>query len=643
MSYLDSPRVHFSGYFQADTSTVNNDVRYYDNAGFQPKYQEFHPANEVSGAWNPEGTGVFRMVSCRVTGAQLDGRLLTTPDEDPVIGMGLENAAARVSGKLVDLDPQQQLVSEIWGLQVRLVAERHPQVLVGEYLPTAFINLWKRQRVGLPTDQTLAAVYQSILHGVQWHDLAGSRVLEMLQRVSAEGQLSIQMNLYGYGRNPSIPRFTLGHVQGTLGPYQSGEPRHFVLGRQMVALTTKGPTSPDGKVYDFQCKLHPEAHVLSADFGNCLQVVTAEGELADHGKLFLVVQRAGASDSVLKSVQPEDVALLGEVPYRRAGWYAETSGIVDFDYAHDPWLRDHIADQRLLLVTPQPDGSLAVLVQESLGGLYVRADNFVVRLEPGRTEVVELYASRFGRPLEAALALSATEGAMGGSGTGNPPLNPPVPVPRIATPADAVSYPAQITSDPATGRALLEITASAEGPGNPRGYIDGQVYGIAYALTEQPASALTNFWNYISILAFDLTPRPAQPTWYADIQPIFQQYANLYPIMSKHLLDLADYDSVVRNLPILRLAFALPRSNPNHMPVTRDLSCGRRDMILAWMDNPGPDGLPIKGEPGQARRAAAPRAVVEPVRLELSSLQVAGKTAVLMEHEARQRAGEAQS
>lgn len=639
MSYLDSPRLHFAGFFQADTSTVNNDVRYYDNAGFQPKYQEFHAANEVSGAWNPEGTGIFRMVSCRVTGAQLDGHLLTTSAEDRVIGMGVENADARVSGKLVDLDPQQQLVSQIWGLQVRLVAEGQAHALSGEYLPAAFINLWKRQQVGLPTDQTLGAVYQSILRGVQWHASGGSRVLEALRHASVEGQLSIQMNLYGYGRDPSIPRYTLGHVNGTIGPYNAGEPRHFVLGRQMVALTTKGPTSPDGRVYYFQCKLHPAARVLSADFGNCLQVVTAQGELADHGTLLMAVQRSSASDEVLLTVQPSEVALLGEVPYRTADWYAQTAGIVDFDYAHDAWLCTHIADRRLLLVTPQADGSLKVLVQESLGGLYVRADNFVVRLEAGETQAVELYASRFGRPLGATLALSATAGAMGGSGTGNPPLNPPVPVPDIAVPADAIRYPSQITSDPDTGRARLPITASPDGPGNPRGYIDGQVYGIAYALTEQPAHAVTNFWNYISILAFDVAPMPEQPTWYADIQPIFQQYANLYPIMSKHLVDLADYDSVVRHLAILKLAFSLPRSNANHMPVTRDLSHGRRDMILAWMDTPGPDGLPVKGDPSQARRAAAPRAVVEPVTLPLSSVQTAGKTAVLMEHEARQRAG----
>jgi hypothetical protein len=61
MSYLDIPRLHFSGRFQADVSTINNDVRYFDNAGFQEEYQSMG-----QGGWNPEGTGIFRLVECRI-------------------------------------------------------------------------------------------------------------------------------------------------------------------------------------------------------------------------------------------------------------------------------------------------------------------------------------------------------------------------------------------------------------------------------------------------------------------------------------------------------------------------------------------------------------------------------------------------
>src|SRR5262245_51772821 len=106
MSYLDAARLHFTGWFQADVSTINNDVRFYQNSSFVPEYQQLNQ----NGSWNPEGTAIFRLLDCAVTGAFLNGRQCTTPSDDTVIGMSVQNAADRAPGKLVDLDPQQQMV-----------------------------------------------------------------------------------------------------------------------------------------------------------------------------------------------------------------------------------------------------------------------------------------------------------------------------------------------------------------------------------------------------------------------------------------------------------------------------------------------------------------------------------------------------
>src|SRR6185503_12185970 len=99
MSYLDSPRIHFRGWFQADVSTINNDVRFFQDESFVPAYQELN----ANGSWNPQGTGIFRILDCYVTGGFLDGRAISTPADDPVIGLTLQNAADRPPGKLVDL------------------------------------------------------------------------------------------------------------------------------------------------------------------------------------------------------------------------------------------------------------------------------------------------------------------------------------------------------------------------------------------------------------------------------------------------------------------------------------------------------------------------------------------------------------
>jgi hypothetical protein len=636
VSYLDAPRIVFTGHFQADVSTVNNDVRYFKNDTFQKEYQELSISGD-DGGWNPEGTAIFRFIDCRITGAQLGSQHIISPAQDPVVGMALQNADDRVFGKLVDLDPQQQMVSQIWGMQLRLDGNGQRSLFAGDFVPVGFTNLWRRQQSGVPLDQQLGAVYQSVLRDVVWQGASQSKVLDALRAASADGLLSINFNLYGYGRDPAISRYTLGAVAGVIGPYAAGEPRHFTIGRQMVAVANN-PTVPAGGVYSFQCKVDGKRKVLAADFGNCLQIVNAAGALVDIGPLQMAVLKTDTS-TLLNTVTAAEVAILGNVNYLQAGWYSQTAGVQDFDYSADPWTVANIANRPLLLLSPQPGHSYKVLVQESLGGLYVRADDFVCRLNPKQTGSIDLYASHYGKRLKGTIAFSDTTGPMGGTGAGDQPLDPPVPTPDIAVPPEAISYPLELSCDE-HGKAPLRFTVDLSQMPRPRGYIDGQLYGIAYQLTAQLPQTVSNFWNFISVLAFSPFDAPKSPTWHADIQPILTQYGNLYPIMSKHLVDLGDYDSVVKHLKILRLAFSLPLKDPNHMPVTRDLSDARRNMILHWMDHPGADGLPLKGTPLLLTAQAPAQAAPDPIPLHLDPLQTRGKTEVMLQFEARKSAKE---
>jgi hypothetical protein len=60
--------------------------------------------------------------------------------------------------------------------------------------------------------------------------------------------------------------------------------------------------------------------------------------------------------------------------------------------------------------------------------------------------------------------------------------------------------------------------------------------------------------------------------------------------MSKRLVDLSDYDSVKKHRAILELAFSLDPSDPNYMPVSRDLSAAKRTTILKWLRQQNSDG-----------------------------------------------------
>src|SRR5215212_7666839 len=144
MSYLNSLRLHFAGSFQANVSTVNNDPGHYDNATFIPSYQQmqsptFNPAN---GWFNPQGDAAWRLLGCAVTAAWTPAGAVAA--SDPVLQCIIADSDTQAPAKLCDLDPEQQLVSEIWGLQVRIADASGNALLSADYEPAAFMDIWDR-------------------------------------------------------------------------------------------------------------------------------------------------------------------------------------------------------------------------------------------------------------------------------------------------------------------------------------------------------------------------------------------------------------------------------------------------------------------------------------------------------------------
>ena len=574
----------------------------------------------------------------------MNGRTLTTLKDDAVIGLTLQNAVDHAPGKLVDLDPQQQMVSMIFGMKVRVAGPHAEALLAGNFYPAPFINLWKRQQTGPKTDQQLCAYYQSVLDNVVWAEHIESNLLNSLKAATQDDMLSINFNVYGFGRDPSQPRYTMGHLVGTIGPYLRGEPKQFVLGRQMITFAPNWPV-PDSNVNSLQAKLADDGNSLTADFGNTFPIIDSSGAPTNLGPVQLGVLRTNPQQHIT-TIDSSGIVLIGEVPYLNETWYTQTAAVQTFDLTANADAQQLLVGNPLVLVTPvigSPAPTYNVLMQESIDGVYVRADSFVYRMNPGETQRVDFYATRFGKPLaKSVINLSPTEGFMGGSGGGktiSPMPRPAAAIPDIGTPAEALEFKDSVPTD-ANGHAVLDLIASADGPKNPRGYIAGQLYGIGYQLADQPAGYISNIMNYISVLVFDKKVVPDKPTWYQDIQPLFTQYGNLYPIMSQYVVDLNDYDAVVQRLSILQLAFSLPIRDPNHMPVTRDLGAGDRDTILKWLSSPGPDGKPLLGSPPiQPVLLTAPAAPSEESEeVEAEPLQGAGKTLVIRQYKARQRA-----
>ena len=584
MSYLNATRLHLSGNFTTDVSTVNNIPHNFDNA-----------AKARPPVWNPNGTGDWYLAptgatpgptnGCQITSAFIKGQ---PASGDSVLSCffcdTFSAGLTKIASKLVDLDSEQQMVSEIWAMQVCIMSPSGSALMRGVFRVAAF------------ADYVSQAIYQSVIENVVWGDLSGSPFLQALQAAAGTGPLSIKFNVY----NPFAavqPPPCQGQVVGTIGPALANEPAHLVIGRHFVQMNPAAssnnlPTNLNNCV----ATVDSAASLVYLDLGNALGLasppIDPTGSLQDVGALTL----AYASTSA-----PSGWATLGTIPYTAPGWYANTAGVVTL-----PLTAAQLQAAQTNILGLLLDGSTANGVPESQGGMYVRADQFVYRLYPGDTAAVKLYAMQFGQPLAGATVVSQQDPSQFQGPP--PPTNPPV-----QTPANAIQwtgstgvpqpFPASLVTD-ANGVATLAIATTD--PGTPRTFdtaspgdaIDGQVYGVRPMLqaTQQPLSSYPfNPAETVNILLWSTYQAANPPTW-VSLQPFFQQYANLYPVM-KQYVDLSSYDSICQNRQAVLYVLQLPLMDPNSMPVTRDLSTGKRQTMIDWLTNVGRDGKPLYGLP----------------------------------------------
>ena len=608
MSYLTPLRLHFAGKFQASPSTVNNNALHFNNATFQPSDQR-REAGQTDGWWNPSGDALFRLAECKVTSAFRDGMPVS---EDPVLTMRIADTDRKAPGKMADLDPEQQMVSEIWGLEVRICTDDGKNLLRGEYETTAFTELWARDIVDLSNpvgDSKFSAVYQTVLTNVEWFDTSSSPFLEELRKSTDDSELSIKFNVDGYDMTWGSPFFTYGRIVGTIGPQRKNEPKRFTLGRHLMP-NLDGNGNPIGQIFFCPAVVDKRTARIIIDAGNSLPTNGVGGPQLDIGNLWMAYRKGAQWQSV------------GEIDYLKPEWYSNTAGVVALpaDRTLTRTELAEIADSPIALFAqskgapppPQP------AISEPENGQYVRADRFVFRLNPGEQAEVELWATQWGRPQPGAPVTLTADPSGLQAGTGWP---------NVAVPLDAISFPPTVTCDNA-GRATFSIKASA--PNNPRCYIDGQVYGVR----PLPAGILSDYpvnpWDFVSLLVWDQFVPDDPITWYGSLQPIFQQYANLYPVMQR-FLDLSSFDSICANLQILCLAFGLNMDNPNSMPVTRDLSASKRKAILKWLTTLDADGKPALGTPKpNGECPTAPSGDAGPATLSPQMIARGGKEAAML-------------
>lgn len=544
MSYLNSPRLTFSGQFQADPSTVNNDPTHFNNDTFQPNFQEWG-SGATNGWWNPEGTGSWRFLSCKVKSVTyLDGTSTSDPKEDPVIGMTIMDSNKKVAGKIVDLDPQQQMVSALWGLVVRLV-DGEKEIINSDYTVSSFTNIWMARAPELGGDTRAAAIFQSTLKNISWNiDNCSSRYLKELYSVSKEN-LSIQFTTDLYDMDKTSPAFTIGRIVGSIGPCFENDPTFFTIGR---------PLAPQSSTINYaNAILDKKLNQVTIDLANSFPI-NSNGTLKHSMPLQLMVDKGVDGSS--------DLVSIGEIDISASDWYDGKAGISVLPLNDKTSL---VENYPIVILNAEQE----VILSETIN--YVCADKFVFYLNPNEDCEIEFYCTHLGKPI----ANKSIDFRLIASNFGPTP-------PVVGVPKSTLEFPNTTLSD-ADGKATIKVKAND--PDNPRKYIDGQVYGIAYNFSDGYFSDC-NPNNFISFLVFDSVDQEKinNPSW-EDIYPIMLQYSNLYPLMSKGIFNLADQKVVDQNAEILKFVFSKDREDPNYMPATRDLSRDKSAMIINYLNS----------------------------------------------------------
>ena len=553
MSYLDQPRINFTGRFFTNVSTINNDLANYD------------PSSPVGDpGWNPNGVALFKFDSCTVTGVQ------SPNDDGKLLGAVVTTPPQPVPGKLVDLDPDVQTLSQVIGVVLNL-ATASGAGFKGKLEPCNLQDMWMRAPTpeGNAGGSMASAVFISTLNSVTWTNAGEVEVLKRLCDATQSSKLAIRFVVGSYFfADPNDPKSGFGTLTGSIGPYRDGDPVQFARRRLMphtlppthdqFEANSPAKKDPLPKLQFQACnfQLDKTNCRLSIDLVNSIQLASFGGPPRPVGKLRVVIldEKGSAKETLNQPFQFTDETNKTQ------------GGIVDVSLTSDQCTK---LEKMRAGVELQHAGGWTTILAEHPSGKFVNIAPFTMRTVGGGAMRVELRAFQWGKPLaNETLSLRAQstngtpESLLINRGTGTAVTN------KNGTAVFVVNTP--INLDVPTERQQLDSLAYLfTGPWT-------RLNGGLLSARIQPAAVMV--W----------APYPnanmPNPTWEGQVQPIFDEYMRIYPGM-KQILDLTDLTVVLANKDALLAVFSLPFDAPHRMPVTRDLSPQKIEVIKTWLKN----------------------------------------------------------
>jgi len=570
MSHLDVPRIYFAGRFMARPPTGNNNLPNYDPAVV---LQTAVAGASGDAEWHPRGTGEFRFISCAITGITdetyqtlaantVPGQPATT---HPLLGVPIETAAVDSSPKMVDLDPEQQNCPEIFGLRVTIMDIYGNPMLCGliDPPPTAR-DIWSRIH-GEPGDWGRSGVFQSVLTKIVTQGAVPAPLPEMLRRGNNRLSVKFVTDDFGAGVEDANrtylitdPNFATGRLVGIIGPAGDDEPAGYVAARRLLPTADKTVTCAPAPF-----TINQPSRKLTIDMSNSIQWQQTPQWHAGEA-----VQ--GTFFAAYRDPSKQIVHIGGALTYSKAA-YESTACIFDRDVTD---AQIAVLRNRPLIIALAGQAVEVAALAEHADGICVESEPLVARLNAGETATVEVRARKFGVSLPGYKVSWGFERANAWNNT----------------PAGGVSFDKEIVTG-ANGRATFHLTAKPLGnlPAE-RKHIDSQVYflGGPWDNTHRGnAPGAMGSTASLSVLVFNAGDVIADPRW-QHVQPVMQQYMRLYPGM-RAILELATLSVVREHKDKMIEVLSHQITEPNYMPVTRDLPEFRRQTLLNWLKNGCPE------------------------------------------------------
>ena len=615
-SYLDHPRIHFTGRYYADVNTVNN---------VPHNYKLTLAEDDIYPYWNPSGGNDWTLQDCRVTAVvYLNGTRNSKHNTDPLVGASVETNPYSANGKLASLDVDAWNKSALFGvtLGVKQSTSSSEFGFLGSLLPNSVIhqNAW-HQVPCRHTKSTHKDVHgarsASILEKVQWASELDSEVLKQLKQLSTKHgrQLSISFAFYDFTRDSNAGNFSYGRISGTIGYARSSEPRFFggerLLSFEFVDQPHLSWPADDACTHEKEWlpywayrapfKVDSLKKILTVDYSSAF-TRDLYGGIRDLGDLYLGILLP-FDDGNFPCVE-----IVGYIDYLHDKCRELNGCIVDHPLtAGQLYLAETnpliVARRLTTVLTPTattyhqcgsspPQYSafhrawinevsyVAFMLEQ---GYYTRPYNyytFVLEKSEVEVAVVDLLVTSLGRP-----AFGKTVEML--------------PTPYTVLPVDGVSYNREATVDKA-GYARFVFRANSINMPRRGLDMDGQVYLYRYHVKGEPQFCdhdireAERTWDgkvtcveLITIKVYSDISYDSPSNWVDHVYPVFLQYARLYPVM-KNIVDLSDYEDVIQPYVrhLLNFSMQLDWNHPSYMPVSRDLSSVKRRMILEWLAKP---------------------------------------------------------